>query len=232
MWYLYLDESGDLGFDFVNKKPSKFFTVAILAITGHQANRKLIKSVKVVLRRKLNPKGKRNRIVQELKGTATTIEIKKYFYKQIRDINFKIYAISLNKKRVYEYLVKDKSKIYNFVARQVLDRIPFEANGDGRVEFIIDKSKNKPEIEEFNSYIGHQLEGRLDPKTPLDMHHLKSHETQGLQAVDMFCWGIFEKHEKNRSEWFDVFSEKIESCEIYLPELKQKPLTGKRTLRA
>jgi hypothetical protein len=54
MWYLYLDESGDLGFDFVNKKPSKFFTVAILAIAGQQANRKLIKSVKVVLRRKLN----------------------------------------------------------------------------------------------------------------------------------------------------------------------------------
>ncbi len=27
MWNLYLDESGDLGFDFVNKKPSKFFTI-------------------------------------------------------------------------------------------------------------------------------------------------------------------------------------------------------------
>ncbi len=34
MWYLYLDESGDLGFDFVNKKPSKFFTITILVIKG------------------------------------------------------------------------------------------------------------------------------------------------------------------------------------------------------
>lgn len=25
MWYLYLDESGDLGFDFVNKKTIKVF---------------------------------------------------------------------------------------------------------------------------------------------------------------------------------------------------------------
>ena len=28
MWYLYLDESGDLGFDFVNKKPSRFLLYA------------------------------------------------------------------------------------------------------------------------------------------------------------------------------------------------------------
>jgi len=34
MWFLYLDESGDLGFDFVNRKPSKFFTITILAIKG------------------------------------------------------------------------------------------------------------------------------------------------------------------------------------------------------
>lgn len=35
MWFLYLDESGDLGFDLVNKKSSKFFTVAILAVTQY-----------------------------------------------------------------------------------------------------------------------------------------------------------------------------------------------------
>lgn len=46
MLYLYLDESGDLGFDFVNKKPSKFFTVTILAIRGPENNRLLIKAVK------------------------------------------------------------------------------------------------------------------------------------------------------------------------------------------
>lgn len=232
MWYLYLDESGDLGFDFVNKKPSKFFTVAVLAVCGQESNRKLSKAVRVVLRRKLNPKGKRKRIVQELKGTATTLEIKKYFFKQVESIDFQIYSISLNKKRVYEYLIKDKSKIYNFVARQVLDRIPFEKNGDGRVEFIIDKSKSKPEIEEFNSYVRHQLEGRLNPKTPLDIYHFQSHETPGLQAVDMFCWGIFEINERRQADWFEVFKSKIGCCEIYLPEIKKQPLAGKRTLPA
>lgn len=55
MWYLYLDESGDLGFDFVNKRPSKFFTVAVLAIQGEN-NKKLLKAIKITLRRKFNIK--------------------------------------------------------------------------------------------------------------------------------------------------------------------------------
>ncbi len=96
MLYLYLDESGDLGFDFVNKRPSKFFTVTILVLDNIGANRNLIKAVKATLRRKLNPPNKRKRIVYELKGSATVLDIKKYFYKQVKEINFGIDSITLN----------------------------------------------------------------------------------------------------------------------------------------
>lgn len=217
MWYLYLDESGDLGFDFVNKKPSKFFTVAILALSSVEANRKLIKAVKITIRRKLNPPGNRKRIVYELKGSKTAIEIKNYFYKKVKDTRFGIYAITLNKQKVYEKLTKEKSRVYNWIARQVLDKIPFEKNKNERVELIIDKSMGKPEIVEFNSYIRKQLEARLDPKTPLDIYHKLSHETQGLQAADMFCWGIFEKYERKRLEWLEIFEkEKVKFENQYL----------------
>lgn len=206
MWYLYLDESGDLGFDFVNKRPSKFFTVTILALSSIESNRQLAKAVKLTLRRKLNPPKKRKRIVKELKGSATTLEVKKYFYQQVKDIRFGIYSITLNKRRVYERLTKEKSRVYNFIARQVMDKIPLEKNNRERVELIIDKSMSKPEIAEFNSYIRRQLEARLNPQTPLDIYHWQSHETPGLQAADMFCWGIFEKYERQRSDWYDIFA--------------------------
>ena len=96
MWYLYLDESGDLGFDFVNKKPSKFFTVTILALSSYESNRKLIKAVKMTLRRKTSKKEGKN----ELKGINTTLDVKKYFYKQVKNIRFSLYSITLNKKRI------------------------------------------------------------------------------------------------------------------------------------
>ncbi len=53
MLYLYLDESGDLGFDFFTKKPSRFFTVTILTVRGVENNRALLKAVRKTARRKL-----------------------------------------------------------------------------------------------------------------------------------------------------------------------------------
>lgn len=76
MVYLYLDESGDLGFDFVSKRPSRYFAICILLIHGMESRKRIIKMVERTLRRKLNPKLKRNRFVQELKAISTTQQIK------------------------------------------------------------------------------------------------------------------------------------------------------------
>jgi hypothetical protein len=217
MWYLYLDESGDLGFDFVNKKPSKFFTVTVLALSTYDANRKLIKAIKKTLSRKLNPKSRRKRIVGELKGTGTTYDVKKYFYDQVKDIKFGIYSITLNKRRVYDQLTKNKERVYNFIARKVMDKIPFEKANGIRIELILDKCKGKPEIEEFNRYIKTQLGARIEPKTPLDIYHRRSHEEYGLQACDLFCWGIFQKYERKNLKWFEIFENKVLFDDLYLP---------------
>lgn len=215
MWYLYLDESGDLGFDFVSKNPSKFFTISILALSTQENNRALIKAVAKTLRRKLNPKNKRKRIVHELKGSSTTFEVKKYFYEQVKNIKFAIYSISLNKKRVYTELIKNKPRVYNFISRILIDEIPFE-KANIRIELIIDKSKAKPEIKDFNNYIRRALEARINPKVPLDVYHWDSKTTHGLQAVDMFAWGIFQKYERHHQDWFNIFKDKIVFNEPYL----------------
>lgn len=152
MWFLYLDESGDLGFDFINKKPSKFFTVTLLALSGIDKNRAIINAVKHTLKRKLYKKKYRKDVTLELKGVKTSLEVKQYFYKQCSSLKFGLYSLTLNKKRLYEKLAKDKERVYNYVTRLVLDKIPFE-KATARVALIVDKSKSKPEIEEFNSYI-------------------------------------------------------------------------------
>lgn len=205
MWHLYLDESGDLGFDFVNKKPSKFFTVVVLALNGIEDDKKLSKAVKITLRRKLNPKSKRRRIVEELKGEGTNIDIKKYFYRQTENINFDLYSITLNKLRDYMNLAGNKSRVYNYIARRVFDFIPFEKANKTRIILTIDKSKGKKGIKEFNEYIVRQLEGRIDPKAPFDIYHEDSKKIGGLQAADMFAWGIHRRYELGDVEWYHNF---------------------------
>jgi len=216
LYYLYLDESGDLGFDLVNKRSSKYFTVCILLVKNNDSKRKIIKSVKRTLHKKLNPKNKRNRIVQELKGTSTTIEIKKYFYSKVADLDFCIYSISLNKIRVYDYLVRDKSRVYNWIARLLLDNVDFLGVND-RIHLFIDKSKSKPQIVEFDEYICRQLMAKIDPKIPLEIKHKDSCSDYGLNAVDLFSWGIFRKHERKDTEWYNIFKGKIKYDGVYLP---------------
>ncbi len=40
----------------------------------------------------------------------------------------------------------------------------------------------------------------------------------GLQAVDVFSWGIFRKYERKDKEWFDIFREKVKYDSVYLHE--------------
>lgn len=209
--YLYLDESGDLGFDFFAKKPSKYFTVTVLAVSGKDNNRLLINAVKKTIKRRLR------RQDAELKGAKDSLALKKYLYSQLGTVPFEIYSLTLNKQRVYESLAKQKDRVYNFIARNVLDKIPVE-NAATRIEVIIDKSKSKKEIREFNEYIIRHLKGRIDPRVPIDVYHRTSHENLGLQAADTFSWGIFRKYEKKDEEWFSIFREKIRFDSMYLPE--------------
>ncbi|MFZ3089012.1 MAG: DUF3800 domain-containing protein [Nitrospirota bacterium] len=211
MWFLYLDESGDLGFDFFAKKPSKFFTVTILAVCGIENNRRLMNAVKKTIKRKLP------RQQNELKGVKDSIKVKEYLYKQASSVHFELYAVTLNKRRVYNNLAKQKDRVYNFIARNVMDKIPVES-ASVRIELIIDKSKSKKEVREFNDYLIRHIKGRIDPLVPLDIYHWKSHENLGLQAVDTFSWGIFRKYEKKDSEWFNIFKEKVRYDSVYLPE--------------
>jgi hypothetical protein len=86
-----------------------------------------------------------------------------------------------------------------------------------RIELVIDKSKSIPEIADFNKYIRRQLEAKLDPKVPLDIYHWNSEENGGVQAADLFSWGIFRKYEKRDTEWYKIFTSKIRYESKYLP---------------
>jgi len=210
MWWLYLDESGDLGFDFITKKPSNFFTIAILLVEGHENNRALSNATQTTIRRKLS-----KRPHAELKGSHTDLAVKRYWFQRVQPIPFQVYALTLNKRRVYPELQGRKDRLYNYVARQVMDRLPIE-QAQTRVQLVADRCKSKKEIADFNGYLFTQLQGRLNPKVPLDFSHLASHASSGLQAVDLFAWGIFRKYEKGDREWLDVFGEKVKCEERYL----------------
>jgi hypothetical protein len=166
--------------------------------------------VRRTLKNKLNQGKKKSRIVNELKGTGTTLAVKKYFYRHSPKTGWRVYAVAVNKERVYDHLQSKsgKKKLYNFIARFLLEQVDLGAPGNA-VTLTVDKSKNKDEIRDFNQYLASQLEALLPLNVPLNIYHEHSSENAGLQAVDLFCWGVFRKYEHRDLAWYREYGARI-----------------------
>lgn len=215
--FIYLDESGDLGFDFSKKKTTKKFVITLLVCTSETARKEFTKAVRRTLKNKLNRKKKKSRQIVELKGAKTTLVVKKYFFRNIKSNRWGIYTLILNKARVESHLQTKtgKKKLYNFLARFLVGKLNL-ARVQRNVELVVDRSKNKEEIRDFNQYLINQLEALLPLNTDLNISHLISQESAGLQTVDMFCWGIARKYEQNDLGWYNLYQNKIRFETEYL----------------
>lgn len=216
---IYLDESGDLGFDFENKRPSKKFVITLLVCESGAVTRGFRIAVRRTLKNKLNCGKKGNRIVQELKGTGTTLAIKRYFYRQVPKSGWQVYTVAVNKERVHEHLQTKpgKQKLYNYISRFLLEKVSLE-NVRNAVTLVVDRSKNKNEISDFNQYLKNQLDALLPLDVPVNFYHEHSYENAGLQAVDLFCWGVFRKYEHGDYDWYREYGARIAFETEYLKD--------------
>ncbi len=219
MLFAYLDESGDLGFDFVNRKPSRYFTVCVLAVKGAENDRALSKVVQAVLRRKVFPKYRSGNL--ELKGSLIPIETKKYFFRKLSSVHFSLHFVTLDKRTACAGLFAEKERLYNYIARLALEKVNF-SDAAVRVIMTVDKLKPRQGVRAFNTYVLQHLKARIDPLVPLDIFHMASQESPGLQATDMFSWGVFRKYERGDTDWYSVFRGKITSESVYRPEKEEE----------
>ncbi len=217
--FIFLDESGDLGFDFVNKRPSEKFVITLLVCDSRNAVDSFRIAVKRTLKNKLNHKKSNPRFVEELHATHLSLSIKQYFYRQVKNRDWHLYAVALNKRRVYGSLITPagRKKLYNFLSHFLIEKIDL-SNANPSVTMVIDKCKNKEEIDDFNQYLANQIEGRLPLNIPLKLSHEDSKGNSGLQAVDLFCWGVFRKYERGDVEWYANYADKIAFETEYLVE--------------
>lgn len=152
----------------------------------------------------------------ELKGSKTNLDVKKYFLRQLKETKIQIYSLILNKARVYQDLHDDKRRLYNFVARLLIEKCPFSQARE-KIILTLDKSKDQKGIREFNQYLLLQLQGLIPVNIPVEIYHATSQENRGIQAADIFSWGIFRKYERKDSAWYELFQGKIRFEDVYLP---------------
>jgi hypothetical protein len=214
--YIYLDESGDLGFDFSKPKTTKNFVITLLVCDDQSANIQFEKAVRRTLKNKLNRKKGKSRFVHELKGNATTFAVKEYFYRQLRSASWLLYTLVLDKQKLNASLQTQsgKQRLYNHLSWHLLEKLPLQTSASN-VRLVIDRSKNIGGVQDFNNHVKNHLEALLPLKTAFHVEHQRSEDFAGLQAVDLFCWGVFRKHETGDNQWYSVFADKIKYEEEY-----------------
>lgn len=197
MKYIFLDESGELGFK--KKESSKFFTLTLL-VCDMRAEIELQRVIKKIRQRILKKKLKQS---PEIKWNNSSEIVRGKVFSKLSNIDFEVFTIILEKSKVYEYLRGKKHKLYNYLSQLIIA----ECSLSEKIELVVDKSKTKRSLrDDFDNYIRFNLKNKC---SNLDIKHEDSKSNGGLQTLDFVSGAIFSKYEFNNLEYYDKIKDKI-----------------------
>jgi len=199
--YIYLDESGDLGF---GQGGTKYFTIAFAVLKDPIYFIRCVKETKIKYGIPRNV---------ELKGNTTRGAIKEDLLLRFQKIDMELHAITVKKTNADPKLRKDTNILYNYVVGlSLVDRVIEEPAGakvsinvDRRVISITSGFK-------FNEYIRYKVwyENKR-PDIDLEIKHLDSHKNPAIQGIDVICNSIFKKYSSNNYKLFNIIQNKVKS---------------------
>lgn len=210
--YIYLDESGDLGFDFSKKGASKNFLITVLLIREPKKIANCIKHLKEDTLRKKYKK------IPEIKFNNSPEVFRKRVIQKLSKQEIFILVFCLNKIKIVNKLHDKKDKVYNYITGLLFDKILNATNPNEDLVMTVDKVKvGKIQIEDFNFYLGLKLFLAGQANRKLLVNHVDSQKDRCIQSVDFISGSIFRKYEFQNLNLYNLIKSKIIS-EIFWPK--------------
>jgi hypothetical protein len=209
MIYVFLDESGDLGF---KKSSSRWFVFTIAIISDARALERVIKKV-------WRPLKSKHKKLGELHAYRSDDVTRTRLLKKLNQIpDLKILCMLLNKEKVYVDLQNQKNYLYNYTANILLERLHSQKllNKNEPMNVYIDRKDTKKKLREnFINYLTTSMKNRREGKFSVELH--SSHENKSLQAVDFISWAIFRKYERGDYQFYEIIKDKITDEKLLFP---------------
>lgn len=205
MSLIFLDESGDLGFDFAKSKTSKYFVIACLFVREKKALEKIVKKVFSGLRQK-----QIRRHCGVLHCCKEHPDTRKKLLALLATKDVAILSIYLNKKKVYTKLQDEKHVLYNYVVNILLDRIYSRKLIPLDKDIVLIASKretNRFLNDNFKEYLDRQVKSNHQQRLSIEIK--SPHQDKCLQVIDFVCWAIFRKIEMKDSSYFEIISGRV-----------------------
>lgn len=199
MAYIFLDESGDLGF---STKSSKWFLFTLVVVSDPRKLERVIKKARNSLKKKHKHK------FFELHAYHCDDLTRSRVLKSLSALDISVVTTILNKEKVHVDLQNQKNYLYNYTANIILDRLinSKRIDGDNHIYLVVDRKDTKKNLREnFISYITEAMKKKRDCK--FEMTLAASHDEKGLQAVDFISWAIFRKYERGDYEFYEIIKD-------------------------
>ncbi|MEW6609927.1 MAG: DUF3800 domain-containing protein [bacterium] len=195
--YIYLDESGDLGF---SERASNYFVITLLFV-------KEVKMVKECIKKIRHKKLKKQlQKLPEIKAYNSNDRIRSMVLRCLVSKDIEVHTIVLDKTTISTKLKKEN--LYNYLTGMLIEECALLNRSS--VTLVVDKRTSKYHvIKEFNQYVKFKVESQISLQTKFKIHHKDSETDGGLQAVDFISWSIFRNYEWKDSRFYDLIKEKI-----------------------
>lgn len=191
MKYIFLDESGDLGF---TPDSSKYFVVACICVDQEKTTNRCIKTV----RQGLSKKYKKT----ELKFSNSSDHTRRRVLECLVGKDISISYLALHKPWIDSHLRDKKVIIHNYMVAQLLSEL-LNKTLTNRAIIVIDKFLPYKKINDFNSYIDFKIPVKVD------IRHESSNSSHGIRAVD-FVAGAIHRRYRGDSRFYTLISDKVD----------------------
>ena len=209
MNYIYIDESGDLGF---SKKGSKYFVISATVINDEETHKQFRRIPKRIRQRKLK---KSLRKQSELKFSNSSVLIREQFLTRAAKLPIKIYALIIRKEYTKEKLRNNLDILYNYLIKILLEKAFGGINDNDKLIICLDKCMSPRQRENFEAYIKTEFLFLFQKLPDVKILHELSHHRPSLQVVDFICGAFGYKYntmrlKKGCSYYTDIIKNRIE----------------------
>jgi len=205
MTYIFMDESGDLGFNFLKVNTSKNFIVTFLFVNNIRPLQKVVQKTFRTLPKKIL-RGHCGVLHSSKDISSTKIKL---LTQLVKMNDFRIMSIRINKEKYFLDFKNKPNLLYNHIVSILLKRILNKnlLNEMDNINFIASqKETNKYLNNNFKKYLNDNLNTKY---TKFNIQIKKPHQEKGLQIVDCLSWSLFRKYEYLDEIYYDIFKEFI-----------------------
>ena len=210
MAYIFLDESGDLGF---KKTSSKWFLFTMAITSDPKVLERVIKKVWRTLKKK-------NKKLGELHAYHEKDITRKRVLRMLSQVtDLKVFSIILNKQKVHVNFQDQKNYLYVYMANLLLENLHNNKKilkDNEPIHLFVDQKDTKKQLRDnFIHLLTSSISKKRIGKFSVVLH--SSHENKSLQAVDFISWAIFRKYEREDYEFYELIKSKVIEEKLFFP---------------